>query len=92
MVPPRRLSRHKAVALRRSGCGAEVPPPEQKGPMPMGVKHINAAKQAASQKAQQSKARREKQRAKGAKGFKHGSNPHHGASLGQSGQGGGRRR
>ena len=60
--------------------------------MPVGVKHVNAAKQAVSQKARQSKARRDKQLARGAKVFKHGCNPHHGASLGQSGQGGGRRR
>jgi hypothetical protein len=58
----------------------------------MGVKHVNAAKQAASQKARQSKDRRDKQLVRGSKGFKVGSNPHHGASLGQSGQSGGRRR
>jgi hypothetical protein len=57
----------------------------------MGVKHVNAAKLAASQKAQQSKLRVEKQQARGAKGFKGGSNVHRGASQSQSGQPGRRR-
>ncbi len=50
------------------------------------AKHINAEKLAASQRAQQAKARRENQITRGSKKFKDGSNTHRGASQGQSGQ------
>jgi hypothetical protein len=50
------------------------------------IKHINAENQAKSQKAQQAKARREKQATRGSKHFKGSSNVHRGASQSQSGQ------
>jgi len=50
------------------------------------VKHINADKNRNSQKAQQAKARLERQRQRGSKKFGSGSNPHNGASRSQSGQ------
>ena len=57
----------------------------------MGVKHVNAAQRAVSQKGIQAKARLAKQRQRGSKHFGHGSNPHNGGSRGQSGQPGRRR-
>jgi hypothetical protein len=52
----------------------------------MANKHVNADKLAKSQKAQQSKARKEAQAARGSAKFAGGSNVHNGASRGQSGQ------
>jgi hypothetical protein len=50
------------------------------------VKHVNAAKLAASQKAKQAAARKAKQQKRGSGNFKHRSNVHNGGSRGQSGQ------
>jgi hypothetical protein len=55
------------------------------------IKHVNAAKMKASQKAQQSKARLEKQVDGGSKHFTNGSNEHRGAAQSQSGKPGRRR-
>lgn len=50
------------------------------------AKHVNALKQAVSQRAQQAAARKAAQIKRGSSKFKGKSNTHNGASRGQSGQ------
>jgi hypothetical protein len=52
----------------------------------MAKKHVNADKMAKSQKAQLAAKRVSAQTDRGSKKFPGGSNPHHGASIGQSGK------
>ncbi len=52
----------------------------------MANKNVNDAKRAQDQRAQQAAARKKAQQERDSKRFKGGSNPHNGASRGQSGQ------